>query len=182
MTSYYLTADAVDKIQETLDFITKHRDRHYQNDWIRLNYEPSETVRMTPEEAAACGTSGCFAGWMTLFHNAVPANAWRQDNKWSEALQAYVRVWEVDYDAFSVEEETYRLLGGTWHDNQTGNTYHPGPHADLIRHSLDGMFQGGNSVEELWHLGQRLAQGRLKVPASITPVDPEARIRESRYW
>jgi hypothetical protein len=146
-----LTAEAVAKLQDTLDHITKHPEVHNQGTW----------VKKTP----GCGTSACVAGWLTLRNGAVPEDAFIPRYGYNPETMRMdydtPRYFEIDYDRFDVQRHANQVLGVDYGQNATTE-------ADSARDLLDSMFEGDRDLPEIWAIGQTLAEGRLNVPESIS--------------
>jgi hypothetical protein len=149
-----LTAEAVAKLQDTLDWITEHPELHDQDNWIK---------KAAP--GATCGTSGCVAGWLTLRNDQIPEDAFTPQYGYNPETMRMdygtPRYFQIDFDRFDVHLHANQVLGVDYGQNATEEAWR-------ARDLLDTMFQGDRDLPELWALGQVLAEGRLTVPESVS--------------
>jgi hypothetical protein len=148
-----LTAEAVAKLQDTLDWITEHPELHDQDNWIK---------KAAP--GATCGTSGCVAGWLTLRNDQIPEDAFtpRYGHNPETMQMDYdtPNYFEINYDRFDVQLHANQVLGVDYEQNATDE-------GGRARQLLDLMFEADRDLPEIWAIGQILAEGRLTVPNSV---------------
>lgn len=163
MTTYGLTAEAVEKLQKTLDFITEHPERHNQATWLNAMPVDEFGVEVEPDMPNGCGTYGCVAGWLAMHAlGEIPITAWIPNYAFDHDTDRYtdkIVGYEIDYSEFSASDVARQAL-------EVG-------YGTEASYQLERVFGADLSLGEIWFLANELADDRLKIPATVTPIDPD---------
>lgn len=165
----YLTDIGLQRLQEGLDYVTEYPEDWNQKTWIEAFIPGSDEPRdlltgddeVTAWSEGACGTSGCLAGWIALRSPEIETAQPVYDSHTGDTYIDIVCVVDPNGDERYVSEAVFTLLTGYYDADDEG----AGPASE--RYSR--ITAGSNNLPELWFYGQELAQGRLKIPAGITP-------------
>jgi hypothetical protein len=167
MTTYMMTAEAVTALQKTLDFITEHPERHDQCTWAGGLLTEDFSAEVEPDLPGGCGTYGCVAGWLAMRNAAaIPEEAWIPIYKYDYELHRYtdeIVGYEFNYNAFPVADIARDVLNVNRDTDRDTD-------ADIL---VEQLFDSERTLEEIWFVGQQLAEGRLRIPEGIEPKDPE---------
>jgi hypothetical protein len=129
----------VDRLRRELEFVTAHPDRWKQDAWYVL--PTSSTVETEPGTDWTCGTTACLAGWTALHADLVPVSA-----PGHHPDGVYVR--DGDGHDWLVDDAAVDLL-------------RLGPdEAELL-------FDGGNTLRDLWEYARVFTGGRIEVPPTV---------------
>lgn len=144
---------AVQLLQEVLELITLYPEIHNQGDWLYAPYGSAERVPgtvlpLTFDRArpTACGTKGCLAGNVFLMSG-------RHELRY-----------QVDDDD-TRELHIQFLRNGVWHDV---DPYVQGEAAEILcltRDEMVALFDGDNSLDDLWSFASLFSDGRVRRPS-----------------
>lgn len=160
MTTYRMAAEAVAALQKTLDFITEHPERHDQSTWVAGRPVEDFSVDVEPDLPSGCGTYGCVAGWLAMQNTAaIPEEAWQplydyKNGQWTDQIVGY----DFNYNLFPVVSVARDVLGV---DDERSDGL------------IEQLFDSDRTLEEIWFVAQQLAEGRLRIPEGIEPIDPD---------
>lgn len=165
----YLTDIGLQRLQEGLDYVTEHPEDLNMRTWIEVflpgNKDSSEILMGEDEITAwyegACGTAACLAGWIALRAPEIETADPVYDQVAGMPYIDILFVTDPNGEKRYVSEAVFTLLTG--YHNEEDEAAAP---AALL---YSRMTAGTNNLPALWFHGQELAQGRLKVPAGITP-------------
>jgi len=148
--------EAVDLLQRVLELITAHPEVHDQTDWIYVDHVPGDQmdsngtlqVMFDPQRPSACGTKGCLAGNAVIMSNLFPLrlSSDPSDDELYLVEFRHQRQWRV-IDSY-VQGLAARLL-------------------HLTEDEADELFEGGNSVDDLWRIASEITQGRVRRPETV---------------
>src|SRR5882762_7161389 len=134
-----ISTKAVERLQAVLDTITKDRSRWNQRVWLEKSSD------------SACGTVGCLAGNLVLQDPQLQDIVWHVDDVYSE-VQHVVFPGGIEI----VRDAAARILLDDYEALNSGDD----------EDTVEDLFNGHNRLEDLWCIGQLLAEGRLEIPES----------------
>jgi hypothetical protein len=151
-------------LDRVLQFINDHPDKHEQNTWLATSFQGAQ--REAPQ--LRCNTIGCVAGWTAILAGYEPywgngtydtelvtplPNAEPIDDGCTVVDEALGTDTDVARPVYDVRSLALTLLGLT--DNEA-----------------DVMFEGHNTIYDMWRIAERITQGAVVPP-------PNARRGES---
>lgn len=146
-----ITDEGVQRLQAALDHITLHPEEWDQSTWLRFFDENGESViSWARYQAGGCGTACCLAGRIVLDAGAE-VTKYNDDYYYAPGAVPYLTDNHVLYRG------ELRVIPALATDLLTGERSAWG--------ELDLLFDGDNTLSDLWEQAQALTGGRLTVPA-----------------
>jgi len=141
-----MTDEAVEALQQALDYIVDHPEEWDQKRWITyINANGGKRTSGQASVIQGCQTAACLAGRI--------------------AIQSPEITHEIDYFGY-VDGDAVRYKGReetVWDAVSLlllGKTYD---------HDLYPLFHGDNTLSNLFYEAERLSHGRIRVPEGIRP-------------
>lgn len=146
-------------LDRVLQFINDHPDKHEQNTWLAVPLRDKQ--REAPQ--LRCNTVGCVAGWTAILAGYEPYwnRGMRGDTEMVTPLPGAEPIGLIplgtdgDRPVYEVRSLALTLLG-------------------LTDDEADVMFEGGNTIYDMWRIAERITQGAVVPPPNARRGESDA--------